>query len=160
MKKKAQIPGQIFIYILAMVIFSMTLIYGYKAIKHFQSRTEEVESLQLESDIKNEIEKMGYDYGSVKKKILTLPLGYKGACFISSYPFPTSNISTGHNLIDNHINNKFKDKNMFLWPGGEPSFYIGDIKVDNDAVCINASGSKIMLRLESMGDYVEVSKWE
>jgi len=159
MKKRAQMPGQIFIYILAMVIFSMTLIYGYKAIKHFQSRTEEVESLQLESDIKNEIEKMGHDYGSVKKKILTLPLGYEEACFISSYHFPDS-ISTGHNLIDDHINSGFKDKNMFLWPGGEPSFYIGDIKVENGSVCIDVSGSKIILKLESMGDYVEVSKWE
>ncbi len=162
--KKSQMVGQVFMYILAIVVFSMTLLYGYKAINYFNEKSSEISYLQLESDIKNEVEKVqGDSKGTIKKKVLTIPGSYDVVCFVESYPsFPTVAISTGYDLIDYHINNDAEDKNMFLAPPGDMSFYIGDIKVEdgaNQEECVNITNGKITLKLESMGNHVWVSGW-
>ncbi len=166
--KQAQMAGQIFMYILAIIVFSMTLLYGYKAINYFNERSSEISYLQLESDIKNEIEKVqGDTKGTIKKKVLTIPGSYDHVCFVESYPkFPeTPPISTGYDLIDAHINPPIsaEDKNMFLAPPGDVSFDIGDIKVDDvgdQEECVNITNGKVTLKLESMGNHVWVSGWE
>ena len=161
--KKTQIAGQILIYVLAIIIFSLTLLYGYKAVKYFTDKSTEISFLQLEKDITTEIEKVqGDSFGTIKKKVLTIPGNYKHVCFIQSYPkFPSAHFSLGLNydLIDNHINSGAIDSNMFLAPPGHVSFYIGDIEVEGQSKCINIIGGKITLRLESMGNHVKLSEW-
>ncbi len=163
-QKKAQMAGQIFMYILAIIVFSMTLLYGYKAINYFNERSSEISYLQLESDIKNEVEKVqGDTKGTIKKKVLTIPGSYDHVCFVKSFPSWAENITTPYDLINYHINNGAEDKNMFLAPPGDMSFYIGDIKVDDvgyQEECVNITNGKVTLRLESMGNHVWVSGWE
>ena len=70
-KKKAQVAGQVLMYVLAIIVFAMTLLYGYKAIKSFTDQSTEISYLQLENDIKGDIEKVeGDSKGTVKKKVL------------------------------------------------------------------------------------------
>ncbi|TKJ17387.1 hypothetical protein CEE44_02530 [Candidatus Woesearchaeota archaeon B3_Woes] len=162
--KKSQMAGQVFMYVLAMVVFSMTLLYGYKAINYFNDRSEEISYLQIESDIKNEVEKIEADSkGTIKKKVLTVPGNYDHICFVESYPsFPSAAISTQYPLINGHINNGAEDKNMFLAPPGDVSFYVGDIKVEDGAdqeECVEVVNGKVTLKLESMGNHVWVSEW-
>lgn len=171
-QKKAQMAGQIFMYILAIIVFSMTLLYGYKAINYFNERSSEISYLQLESDIKNEVEKVqGDTKGTIKKKVLTIPGSYDHVCFVESYPtFPPASsppgvVATQYTLINNHINAPISatDKNMFLAPPGDMSFYIGDIKVEEEAAqeeCVEVINGKVTLKLESMGNHVWVSGWE
>ena len=163
-QKKAQMAGQIFMYILAIIVFSMTLLYGYKAINYFNERSSEISYLQLESDIKNEVEKVqGDTKGTIKKKVLTIPGSYDHVCFVKSFPSWAENITTPYDLINYHINNGAEDKNMFLAPPGDMSFYIGDIKVEEEAAqeeCVEVINGKVTLKLESMGNHVWVSGWE
>ena len=154
--KKAQIAGQILIYVLAIIIFSMTLLYGYKAIKYFTDSSTEISYLQLENDIKNEIEKVkGDSVGTVKKKVLQIPGNYKDVCFISTFGFGTRGMDT-YLLIQQTLDST--KNNMFLAPPGNVGFDIGDIKVESP-YCISILGSRVTLRLESMGDHVKVSEW-
>ena len=70
-------------------------------------------------------------------------------------------------VIDNFFKKEFyieleKNSNMFLAPPKRNmvAFNIGDINVPDDGVdCLNITGGKITLRLESMGDHVKVSGW-
>ena len=138
----------------------MTLLYGYRAVSYFTQRTTEISYLQLENDIKNEIEKVeGDSMGTMKKKVSVIPGNYKHVCFVDSYEGFPSLITTDYPLIEDHVNSNADDKNMFLAPPGDTSFYIGDIEVGGEVVCIEVTGGKVTLRLESMGDHVKVSGW-
>ncbi len=166
---KGQIAGQILIYVLAIIVFGLTLIYGYKAISYFTERGTEISYLQLEQDLKSVIEKVeGDTMGTIKKHVLSVPGSYKDICFVKSYPtFPAGAIAEAsqYPLIENHIGSGANDKNVFLAPPGDVSFFVGDIivtdssDVELDAACFSLSGSKVTLRLESMGNHVKISKW-
>jgi len=160
---KAQIVGEVLIYILAIVVFSLTILYGYKAVKYFTERSTEISFLELENKAKNDIERVKSDtYGTVKKSTLIIPGKYEKVCFVTSFDtnaYPNG-MASPYSLINNDVKTA-KNKNMFLAPPGSAGFNIGEIEVDNlqNWVCIDVQGSKITLRLESMGDHVKVSKW-
>jgi hypothetical protein len=158
-RTKAQVAGQIMMYVLAIIVFSMTLIYGYKAIKYFSDRSTEISYLQLENEITTEVEKvMGDSAGSVKKKVLQIPGNYDEVCFFSSVGRTgTRSISgSSYTLIDDNLG--VTEYNMYLYPPGDVSFNIGDIEVTGTP-CVAVQGGKITLRVESLGDHVKVSGW-
>jgi len=162
-RKKGQMAGQILIYVLAIIVFSLTLVYGYKAIKGFADTGEEISYLQLENDIQSEVEKVqGDTMGTLKKKILQIPGSYRQVCFVESYKYPLQTIDTNYDIIDNAFADGIYDKNMFLVPPGNVGFDIGKIAVDNsgeDSECVDIVGGKVTLRVESMGDHVKISGW-
>ncbi len=163
LKKKSQVFGQIFIYILAIIIFSLVLLYGYRAIKNFSNKAEDVSLIQLTTDIKTSVNKIKSDYGTVIKKELSISGNYIYICFIDlDYPADIS-------LRDEHpaVYNSWYDQaqsNMFLITSREEiqPYYIAGIKIkgDNQYVCIDVKQGKIVLKLEGKGDYVELSEWE
>ena len=162
--KKAQTVGQIFIYVLAIIVFSLTLLYGYKAVKYFSDQSVEISYLQFEKDIKGEIEKVeGDTMGTVKKKLLSVSGSYEDLCFVQSYPnFPSTIDLEKYPLIEDHIISGAEDKNMFLGPPGDSSFYVGKITVNDPGEgfdCIPIKGGKVLLRLESMGNHVKIAEW-
>ena len=159
--KKAQMAGQILIYVLAIIVFSLTLMYGYKAIKHFTDTGEEISYLQLENDIQSEVEKVqGDTMGTVKKKVLQIPGRYREVCFVESYdPSGSTEVDTGYAIIDDQFAAEIHDKNMFLVPPGNMGFDIGVITVDDFSQCVSIIGGKVTLRVESMGDHVKISGW-
>lgn len=161
--KRAQSAGEILIYILAIVVFSLTLMYGYKAIKSFVNTGTEIEYKQLENDITNEVDKVTSDtFGTIKRYELTIPGNYRQVCFVKSFPDYPLSISTPYGIINNAINKKLTKNNMFLAPDGSVGFNIGDIDV-NDPLnfeCINLTGVKVTLKLESKGDHVTISRWQ
>jgi hypothetical protein len=174
--KQGQEAGHIFIYILAMVVFSLTLLYGYRAINSFNEQTKEISYVQLEHDIKNEVEKVKADtYGTIRKKVLTIPGNYKSVCFASSAEIMSSFYSseslsvssTDYSLINYALivlgsANRRTSNTMFLYPPGDKGFVVEDIKVADSSnfICINISGNAATIRLESLGDHVQVSRWQ
>jgi len=156
--KKSQVAGQILMYILAIIVFSLTLIYGYKAVKYFSDRGTEISYLQMENDIISEIKKIESDTtGTIKKKTLTIPGNYNHVCFVNSYPTIPTIILPEYPLIRDHVSSA-KDKNMFLAPPGDVSSYVGDIEIDGGVLCVPVKGGKITIRIESMGNRVKISE--
>ena len=159
--KNGQMAGQILIYVLAIIVFSLTLVYGYRAIKHFTDTGEEISYLQLENDIKSEVEKVqGDTMGTVKKKVLQIPGRYKHVCFFNSLGRGSRSVDLSdyyYDLIKNSLDGT--DNNMFLAPPGDVNFNIGDIEIENIYDCVNITGGKVTLRIESMGDHVKISGW-
>jgi len=164
--KKSQIQGEILIYILAVIIFSLTLLYGYKAIKSFNDQGAQISQIELKNQITSEVEKVRSDtYGTIKKLPLNVPGNFRKICFVQSYPdYPAGGIIVSpYQLINNEIAAETKNKNMFLAPDGSTSFDIGEIAVTNGTAgfdCIDLLGTTVTLKLESMGDHVKISKWQ
>ncbi|MBU4493282.1 MAG: hypothetical protein KKA61_02835, partial [Nanoarchaeota archaeon] len=71
--KKAQIHGQVFIYILTLIITAAILLYGYNAITSISTKAEQVEFVKFKNDLKQDFEKISTDYGSVEVETYSVP---------------------------------------------------------------------------------------
>lgn len=168
--KNSQLYGQIFTYILTIILVSVILLYGYRAVQEFRNRAEQASCLKLRNDLSSAIEGLIGDFGSVKRKDIQLCSGYAQMCFVETFDLTGVTIRKYILLtkLDPIILDSIRsetDKNTFLvGPAGRESFYSGNISVTGgatkiDVLCIDAVNNKISLKLESMGDHVLVSQW-
>ena len=168
--KKSQIHGQIFIYILTIVLVSFILVYGYNAIKNIQINAQQVSCLKFRDDLRNAVEIVSNDFGRVKKEDIEVCPPYKRVCFVETYDFrnvvksnPRSNVPIDQIMKDNIKSET--GKNVFLVDQvSKEWFYAGNISINAestslDVLCINAINSKISLKLEGKGDHVLLSQW-
>lgn len=160
--KKAQLYGQVFVYVLSLLLISFILIYGYNSIRNFKQKAEQVSCLKFKNDIRNSIESILSDYGSVQRKDLQVCSGYNQVCFVESYQKERSDAPQG--LIDPIIIDSIKSetgKNTFLMDNtAKDSFYAGNISVSPDVMCVNVTRGKVSLRLEGKGNRVLLSQWQ
>ena len=84
---KAQIFGQVLVYVLVLAIVSFILVYGYKAIEYFNDRAEYLTMVELENQLKHDFNSIRSDYGTQKIGEYTLPSEFEGICFINSIRF-------------------------------------------------------------------------
>ncbi|MFH1064243.1 MAG: hypothetical protein V1729_04140 [Candidatus Woesearchaeota archaeon] len=168
--KKAQIAGQIFIYMMAVVVVGLIIAYGYSAIKSFSDKGQEVESITLRKSLENSVKAITSDYGSIKRPDTSIPGKYEFVCFTDKarigdadntafcgapggdprqyYPIACAAWKTGRD-------------NIFLVPDGSDSFDVGEIVIkDNQPfICLEVINNKIKLQLEGLGDRVQVSQY-
>ena len=160
---KSQIYGQIFIYLLTIVLVGFILIYGYNAIENLRAKANQVECLNFKSDLKNTIESISSDFGRVKRADISLCSPYKQACFVETFEKFDKNNPQSNVPLDPIIKDSLRaesGKNIFLVDkiAKEP-FYAGNISVALDVFCINSINGKVSLKFEGMGDHVALSQW-
>ena len=164
-KKRAQSAGQVFIYVLTLIIVSVILIYGYNSIIDTRNKSEKIFQVKLQSDMKNLVDSLSSDFGSVK--IRTIDVGhFRQACFTETYDPPADRNIFGPppklQNIDPIIQDSFKSRTeenlFFIGDTVENSFYIGNISVSPDVFCVNVTNAKITIQLEGKGDHVEISQ--
>lgn len=170
--KRAQIIGQVFVLILASMVFILILLYGYKAISQFSSRSEQVAFVTFETDFKNAVKAVSLDYGSVKKLELSLPSKYQELCIFCSSDYNPSwtgcdnvastefqKIVQEHPLLIESWNYGRSAQNVFLSPLAETPLNIERIEVATAGFCEKLIEGRITLRLEGKGDRTLVSLW-
>ena len=176
--RKGQIEGQVFVYILALIIFSAVLLYGYKAIKKFGDQSEELLITQLTNNIKSQVSKIESQYGSVEKLSLDVPEKYEKICFVDTRegcmyaPNDDPNFDCiGEDLIYGTMDiekypiicDAWKDctgENLFLMSGNSAEGYnIGPLAVRGGFFCTDVVLPKTELRLEGKGDHAIISPW-
>lgn len=157
--KIAQLYSQIFIYILTIVLVSFILVYGYTAVKNFKERADQVSCLKFKNDMQNAISSVSSDFGTVKRKDLSICGRYTGVCFVESFTEPDIPYETDPIIMDSVRSGS--GNNVFLIEGiAKEPFYAGNISVGpDDVLCIEAAGGKISLRLEGKGNHVILSEW-
>ncbi|MBD3304658.1 hypothetical protein GF343_05970 [Candidatus Woesearchaeota archaeon] len=156
MNKRAQMIGQIFVFVVAAIIFILILTYGYKAISNFLARSEQVALIDFKSDLESAVEVIKRDYDSVRKVELRLPKRFNELCVVdvdkcgalkASRPLMYSLCLAG-------------SENVFLVPKQETPIFLPDISVpDPGFVCVPVAGGKAVLRLEGLGKSTLVSEW-
>jgi len=156
--RKSQLYGQIFVYILTIILVAFVLAYGYKSIKDFRDRAEKVCELKFKNDLSNSIKTISSDYGSVKRKDLQLCASYQQVCFVETYEKPNMPSGIDPIIKDSMLSNT--GRNVFLVDdSAKESFYAGNLSVEPDVLCIKAIDNKISLRLEGRGDHTSLSQW-
>jgi hypothetical protein len=156
--RKAQMIGQIFIFIIAAIVFVLVLMYGYSAITNFLKSSEQVSLIEFKLSLRSGVEQIKPDFGSVRKLVLYVPKRFHTMCVVSSdtdvhtdefqsrFPILFESWQTG-------------SENVFLVPKQESPIFVPDVVVVDGYFCIPVTGGIINLRLESLGDKVEVSQW-
>lgn len=175
--KKAQIAGQIFIYVLALVIVAGIIVYGYSAIKNFGERGEEVEYITMKTDIDNAFKSIINDYGSIKRPQLHIPGKYKKVCFVDAEQNNMDSVeicsgATEEPILCSIWDTAGNDINIFFLPDGSDNFALlgrdklefdhatcGDNNNNKNYCCFEVVNNKIKLQVKGMGDAVEISKY-
>jgi len=159
--KKSQMIGQVFIYVVTIVIVGLILLFGYNAIVTVKGKSDEIILSKFKSDVANAVEITSSDFGTVKIKSFELPARYALACFVKNYdgfPDPDTNPSTLFNnypIMKDSVKDKV-DKNLFLIEDSvEASFFVGDIDVDDTygVLCFSAVNNRIRVKIEGKGNH-------
>ena len=165
-KKKAQIIGQAFIFILAAILFSLILLYGYKAISRIGETQSEVELVEFRDSLSTVVNQIRQDYGSVKKYALKIPSDYKEICFVDlkllSSPGGIQKLEAiriARPLIADVIESG-SNQNVFTKPVAKTPLKIGDVDLGEQGIfCVENTGGITTLRLEGLGDKAGISEW-
>jgi len=172
--RKAQINSQVLVYILAIVITAIILIYGYKAINDIRERANTIELITFKSDVRSAIGTISSDYGSTRAKVFKMPTGFSELCFVN-YEFQPNEafaevpntLSSEYRLIKDRISSVMYDRaepmNAFLCPTCKEQDYVGNISLLDETGsevafrCFKPSGGSLRLTLEGRGDRTQIS---
>ena len=163
--KKSQMIGQVFIYIVTVVVVGLILLFGYNAIMTVKGKSDEIILTKFKSDVANMVEVVSSDFGTVKIKSFELPARYTKACFVKNYggfPDPDTSPSTlfdKYPIMEDSVRDKV-DKNLFLVEASVgASFFVGDIDVDDTygVLCFSATNNRIKVRFEGKGNHALLS---
>ncbi len=152
--KKGAIQGQIFIYILTLIVTSLVLVYGYRAIRNILDTSEEVLEARLMQSLRSEIEKISTDYGSVRNRNFETPGNTREVCFLNNYqactppskPELAGFLETGNNVF------------IISSAGAVSYMQVSKIDVAGCLLCVPVSGSRFSIRLEGLGDGARISQ--
>jgi hypothetical protein len=180
--RKAQIIGQVFVLILAGIIFVLILGYGYKAIQGISQRGNEVAFIDFTSTLKSEVKSISLSYGSVKKvELAGLPMRYKKICIVTGNKDPQVDVkgkpqfnemSELAGLPENAslIYEVYETggDNVFFEPSAPKNILLPDIQASSDPekqsdqrwFCEPVDQGTVVLRLEGLGNAVRVSPWQ
>ena len=111
--KKAQIIGQVFIYILTVVVIGIIVLLGYRAISGIINQGCRVDEVNFKTDIESFISKYSA-YGSVNKESMPVPCSYTQVCFVSNDKIINPNgFSMQNKLIEAGVKSGVQ-QNVFL----------------------------------------------
>jgi len=161
---KAQIAGQMFIYVLAFIIFALVLLYGYNAIKNLRDKAEQTSYIQFKTEITQTVKKLSTDYGTVRRKEFALSGGYIRVCFVDSERIGKGIILADYPLIEDSVTSGV-EANLFLVSGKgiEDSFNAGKLdinrtatNINNHFLCVPVINGKLKVKLSGLGNRVRV----
>jgi len=157
-RKKAQIAEQVIIYILAVLIFGLIVIFGYREISNLMQKQQQIDLINFENNLKDTISQLSSSYGDVKDfndEPLKVPSGYNKLCFIELDKYESSEL-TSFPLIQNSWQDNVK-VNVFL-DDAKYSFYADNITIEPDnSKCFDITDGKLRIRLEGVGGSAKIS---
>lgn len=151
--KRAQISGQIFIYILAIIIAGLIILYGYRAVDDLIKRQRDVALINFKTELIGDIEKVAGSYGELKTQTYVLPPGTTEICFVDFNIKPTLIGKPEYNLINGVIQSG-AEQNIFLIPPAKIPLYAEHLEVSGPDyyLCISGRQGRVRLILEGFGN--------
>jgi len=161
--KKAQVQTQAFIYIFAIIVVSLILIVGVRAIFSFKKDTEKISLVNFQTDIKTRIAGVAAEYGSVEKVSILLPKEFKQVCFADKYTPYNFPGYTNYILINDLFNPVTRTSdNIFVLktPTDFEQFKTStpiELNPKGGFLCVNNTRGEIAFTLKGKGKYAEIT---
>jgi len=145
--KTGQFYGQLFVYVLMLIVFSSILLFGFVAVQKLLDRADLIEVQNFKVKM-NRLYESNIHYGTSEALTLNVPGNVEEICFIDDcwfqedcdfggfgprlderlwvdkYPHP----SYSHLIIEDILSG-FSPSNVYLYPDGEDNFEIGPLVV-------------------------------
>ena len=155
---RAQSASMIVVFVLALLIGSLVMLFGYRSVRRILGQAETATLLTFKQDLESVTTTLSY--GSVRKADLKLPDSYTTICF-ADLDYLGSNLSPElrFNVKFHVINDSVQDAqaNVFLFPDGSQSFLVGPLIVEGGFACANASAGRVTVGFEGMGNRTKVT---
>jgi hypothetical protein len=161
MTSKSQIHAQIFIYIIAVVLFSLILIYGYNAIQDFRGRSEQISFIKFKTDLISTIDRVSPDYGTLKREDFFIGGDFSSVCFVQSYKREENLglIDFANPLVEDSVVSGTPD-NVFLFTDTlQDSFDAGQLNVTDRYHCFKVVSGRVRIQFLGQGDHTYISEW-
>ena len=171
MNKKALLPGQVLIFILAGLIFVLILGFGYTAINDLLKSSSDISVAEVKADFDSAVDSSKRSFGSVRRIDLRVPKGITELCFFDYGKCGNDNVDIAVSDSGKHISWALRacsvgSANVFSVPRlvelSVPSIKITEAEVGSAVksfVCIKEEGGLVVVKLTGRGDSVEVGKW-
>jgi len=167
MEKKSQVAGQIFVYILAIVIVGVILLVGYNAIVYIMDKMNTVGEKDLEQKLRSSVKQTAPRFGTTRVFEFSIPEKYNEICFTDSTD-PSADWSSlsseGYPVIADAKMDPNNKESIFLLQGNHQfgtSFEIEKIHIEKNAKpwwCTDRFvGSSLRLRFVGEGSAVKIS---
>jgi hypothetical protein len=176
---RAQIESQVIVYILAVVIMAMVLIFGYTAIHNLGEQARSYQLKLCEDDLTKGIESIASNYGSSRTlSNIKCPPEFTKVCFVNlDHPYPETGANDVmdyigsiddypiiQNRVSGMVEKNFERKNVFFCPPCTEQFYVGKIAILNqngdDTMfrCLTPTGGgTLKLTVGGLGDGTSIS---
>lgn len=140
---------QLLIYIVAILLVALILLFGYRSIRGFIDKGDEAQLLNLKNDLTSTIERVSLSFGEVSIQTFTFPAKYKEICFVSSDKISSRNSDGIPDLIIQAAVRDGSDSNIFLVQDApEPFADVGSITVANGYFCEPFIRGQLRLRFD------------
>jgi hypothetical protein len=162
-KTRGQIVGQVFIYMMAIIVIGGIAIMGYYAINKIVKKSCDVEKATFKMDMEGLIEKYtSYDSGD--RKTIKAPCEYDTICFVDASRIgPTTEFGCNDNkLIYNSVRESVQ-QNIFVMSSDRtiPIGYNELISLNSSdaktCLCIKQRNKNFYIRFLGRGSTVEIS---
>jgi len=161
--KKAQVAGQVFVFMIAIVLAGLILLYGYNAIfgqDGFIHRTEQIAIVRFETDLSSAVSSISSDYGSIKKFESALPSEYQKVCLLdlskSSGSICNPDSSDYHPIICDAWQTTGNTQNVFLVPMTDTAITVSTLEIEQGSICFPVRKGKVTFWLEGKGDKTKI----
>jgi hypothetical protein len=175
--KKAMNPGEIFVYVMSLLIVAFILIFGYMSINDFIGNSSDVEMLQFQKTMEQYVRRYSTEYGSQGFGDVPLPGNIMKLCFLEYYNQASNIIDCEDSGASSLINPVVKDsygstfesrekKNFFLIDSKGNivrSYYLGNLTVSTPGklcnhLCIDNFRGKLSFTIKGQGVSADISK--
>ncbi len=129
--KKAQVIGQVFIYIVTALIIGLVLLFGVQAIMKLTNTTNDVRVATFQKDFPDRL-KADFDYGALDTKPITIPGDFSEICFIelgAGISCGKQSIIPPHPVIEDSWQSCVQQNIFLIGSSKMKSMYVGGLKV-------------------------------
>ena len=162
--RKGQIAGQIFIYIMAVIIIGIIALIAYKAIGIILEKTCNAERISFQTEIEGLIEKHN-SFGSVNIESLSAPCDYETICFVSAQDildYDNSGYNCPNSIIEFSVEERVKQNIFAVSPKGTIPMGYSDLVSLNATytdrcMCITERNGNFNLRFTGRGASTEIN---
>lgn len=152
--RRGQGTSQVIVFILALLIGSLVLIFGYQSLQKILGAAKETEMVKFQADLESSLN--GLSYGSTRRKPLAVPGDYLAICFADLHYLKGQgedqfDYGQEYALVEDSIFSGV-ESNVFLMPDGTESFTVGDLEIEDGFACFNLSAGRAEVCFEGLGN--------
>ena len=170
--KKGLGVGQVFVFMIAAITFSLIMIFGYQYVTEFIERGEQVEFIKFKNTLESSVRRIYTEYGAVRVTEFNMPSRYNQICFVDlDYPQELKNNELDQlkekdflaaNLWKDAKDYSSADQNVFIQPVSEVRIKVYNIKLlegekEVGFLCFDVIGGRFSMILEGRGSHTLLS---